>query len=97
MYQMPYLESESVSHSVKSDSGIPSIVAHQAPLFMAFSKQECCSRLPFPSPGPLPDPVIETEIPAEQADSLPSEPPGKPCLVYQLGNKWGSEIIELST
>ena len=28
----------------------PWIVAHQAPLFMAFSRQEYWSRLPFPSP-----------------------------------------------
>ena len=32
----------------------------------------------FPSPGDLPDPGIEPGSPAVQADSLPSEPPGKP-------------------
>ena len=31
----------------------------------------------FPSPGDLPDPGIEPESPALQADALPSEPPGK--------------------
>ena len=31
----------------------------------------------FPSPGDLPDPGIEPGSPAMQADSLPSEPPGK--------------------
>ena len=36
------------------------------------------SGLPFPSPGHLPDPGIEPESPTLQADSLPSEPPGKP-------------------
>ena len=30
-----------------------------------------------PSPGDLPDPGIEPRSPAFQADSLPSEPPGK--------------------
>ena len=35
------------------------------------------SGLPFPSPGDLPDPGIEPRFPALQADSLPSEPPGK--------------------
>ena len=30
------------------------------------------------SPGDLPDPGIELRSPASQADSLPSEPPGKP-------------------
>ena len=32
--------------------------------------------LPFPSPGDLPDPGIEPESPALEADSLTSEPPG---------------------
>ena len=39
--------------------------------------QEHWSGLPFPPPGDLPDPVIELESPALQADSLPSEPPEK--------------------
>ena len=33
--------------------------------------------MPFPSPGYIPDLGIETESPALQADSLPSELPGK--------------------
>ena len=33
---------------------------------------------PFPSPGDLPNPGIEPRSPALQADSLSSEPPGKP-------------------
>jgi len=57
---------------------IPWTVALQAPLFMEFSRQEYWSGLPFPSPGDLPDPGIESMSPALQADSLPSEPPGKP-------------------
>ena len=40
-------------------------------------KKEYWSGLPFPSPGDLPDPGIEHESPEQQADSLPSEPPGK--------------------
>ena len=32
----------------------------------------------YPSPGDLPNPKIEPRSPALQADSLPSEPPGKP-------------------
>ena len=39
------------------------------------------SGLPFPSPGGLPDQGIEPVSPALQADSLPSEPPGKPFLL----------------
>ena len=34
-------------------------VAHQAPLARGLSRQECWSGLPFPSPGDLPNPVIE--------------------------------------
>ena len=33
---------------------------------------------PFPSPGELPHPGIEPGSPVLQADSRPSEPPGKP-------------------
>ena len=53
-------------------------VACQAPLSMGFSRQEYWSRLPFPSPGDLPNPGIEPGSPALQADALSSEPPGKP-------------------
>ena len=68
---------ESVSHSVVSDSYVtPWTVAHQAPLSMGFSRQEHWSRLPFPSPGDLPDPEMELRSPALQVDSLPSQPPG---------------------
>ena len=58
-------------------------VAHQAPPSMEFSRQECWSGLPFPSPGNLPDPGIEPRSPVLQADALPSEPPGKPfeCIL----------------
>ena len=50
---------------------------HQAPLSVEFSGQEYWSGLPFPSPGDLPDPGIKPRYPTFQADSLPSEPPGK--------------------
>ena len=36
------------------------------------------SGLPFPSPGVLPNPGNEAGSPTPQADSLPSELPGKP-------------------
>ena len=54
------------------------IVAQWAPLFIEFSRQEHWSRLPFPPPGYLPDPGFEPRSPALHADTLPSEPPGKP-------------------
>ena len=47
---------------------------------MGFSRQEYWSGLPFPSPGDLPDPGIKPRSPALQADTLPSEPPGKPIM-----------------
>ena len=56
----------------------PWIVTHQAPLSLGFPKQEYWGGLTFPSPRGLPDPGIEPGSPALQADSLPSEPPGKP-------------------
>ena len=73
-----HIVSESVSCSAVSYSGTPWTVAHQAPLSMEFSRQEYWSGVPFPSPGYLPDPEIEPGSPTFQADSLPSEPPGKP-------------------
>ena len=56
----------------------PWTVAYQAPPSMGFSRQEYWSRLPFPSPGDLPYPKIEPGSPSLQADSLQSEPAGKP-------------------
>ena len=84
-------EGESVSHSVMSNSATPWYVACQALLSMGFSRQEYWSRLPFPSPGGLPDPGTELRFPALQADSLPSEPPGKPrCWCVMLGKQYPS-------
>ena len=42
-----------------------------------FSRQGYWSGLPCPPPGDLPNPGIEPRSPALQANSLPSEPPGK--------------------
>ena len=55
----------------------PWTTAGQAALSMEFSRQEYLSGLPFPSPGDLPNPGFEPGSPTLQADSLPSEPPGK--------------------
>ena len=71
-------ESESVSGSVVWLFAILWTAAYQVPLSMKFSRQECWSGLPFPSPGELPDPGIKPRSPALQAESSPSEPPGKP-------------------
>ena len=52
----------------------PWTVACQAPLSMRFSRQEYWSRLPFPSPGDLPDPGSNLHW---QVDSLPLSHQGK--------------------
>ena len=52
-------------------------IACQASLSMEFSRREYWNGLPFPFLGDLLDPGIESRSPALQADSLPSEPPGK--------------------
>ena len=72
------------AHSVVFDSVTPRTVARQAPLSMEFSRQEYWSGLPFPFPGDLPDLGIEPRSPALQADSLPSESPGKSYGLYGL-------------
>ena len=46
-------------------------------LSIEFSRQEYWNRLPFLSPVDLPKPRTERGSPAFQADSLPSESPGK--------------------
>ena len=69
-------------HSHVQLFGTPWTVAHQAPLFMEFSRREYWSWLPFPSPADLPDPGIKPRSPALQADSLPSELPGKTKVSY---------------
>ena len=51
---------------------------------MGFSKQEYWSGLPFPSPRDRPDPGIELESPALQADALQSEPPGTFHILYKV-------------
>ena len=60
----------------------PWTVAYQVPPSMGFSRQEYWSGLPFPSPGDLPDPGIESGSPSLQADALTSEPPGMPLYFY---------------
>ena len=63
-----------------SDSATAWIIAHQAPLSMGFSWQECWRELPYPPPGDLPNPGMEPVSlmsPVHvQAGSLPLAPPG---------------------
>ena len=62
----------------------PWTVAHKAPLSMEFSRQEYWSGLPFPSPVDLSNPGLEPGSSALQADTLPSESPGKPSPYNSL-------------
>ena len=80
---------------------IPWTVAYQSPPSMEFSRQECWSGLPFPSPGDLPNPAIEPGTPALQADALSSEPPGNILFSWNVpksdaikSNEQGIELSE---
>ena len=59
-------------------------VAYQSLLSMEFSRQEYWSGKRFLSLGDLPNPGIEPGSLALQADSLPSELPGKTCVLLKL-------------
>ena len=67
------------------DCSLPSSSVH------GFFRQEYWSGLPFPPPEHLPDPGIKPVSPASpalQADSLPTEPPGKPLVCLGHCKKW---------
>ena len=64
-------------------------IACQAPLSMGFSRQECWSGLPFPSPGDLPDPGIEP------ASLMPPELAGEFLLLCHLGGPLRAELLHL--
>ena len=64
-------------------------MAHQAPLSMGFSRQDCWSGLPFPPPRDLPDPRIEPTSPVSPVMAgrfFTTEPPGKPKSILKW--KW---------
>ena len=56
----------------------PWTVAYQAPPSVGFSRQECWSGLPFPSPGDLPNPGTEPVSPALAGGFFTTEPSGLP-------------------
>ena len=59
----------------------PWTVARQAPLSMEFSRQEYWNGLPFPTPGDLPDPGMESASlvsPALAGGFFTAVPTGKP-------------------
>ena len=59
-------------------------VACQAPLYMAFSRQEYWNALPCPPPGDLPDPGIET------ASCISPELAGK---FFTPSAAWDAQIV----
>ena len=66
----------------------PWTVAHQAPLFMVFFRQEYWSGLPFPIPGDLPNPGIKpissfSFVSCIDRLIFPTPPPGKPPRKYK--------------
>ena len=61
--------------------------ACKAPLSMGFPRQEYWNGLLFPPRGDVPDLGIKPESPALQADSLPSELPGKLLLKNTVSEK----------
>ena len=69
-------------------------VARQAPLFMGFSRQEHRSGLPFPPPGDLPDPGIESvslTSPALQVQSWPLRHPWVYSSPWQMSERHPGE------
>ena len=65
--------------SVVSNFMTPWTIAGQASLSMEFSRQAYWSELPFPTPGDLPDPGIQSSLPALAGVLFfTTEPPGKP-------------------
>ena len=65
----------------------PTTIAHQAPLFMGFLRQEYWRGLPFPPPGDLPDAriqLVRPESPVWEVDSLPLSHLGSPPVGVAL-------------
>ena len=59
-------------------------VAHQAPLSMAFLRQEYWSGLLFPFPGDLPNPGIESLMSPALAGGIVTTAPPRASLIAQL-------------
>ena len=68
----------SVIQSCPTVFGPWTVAPRQAPLSMKFSRQVCCSGLPFPTPEDLPDQPIKPISPALAGGFFTTEPPGKP-------------------
>ena len=71
-----------VAHSCVWLSVTPQTAVLQAPLLMGFFRQEYWSGLPFPTPGDLPNPGIESVAPALASGFFNTEPPWKVLSCY---------------
>ena len=60
-------------------------IACHPPLSMGFSRQEYWNGLPFPPPGNLPNPGIESTSPTLVDGFFTTEPPGKPRIAQKRG------------
>ena len=58
----------------------PQTIVRQAPLSMRFPRQEYWNRLPFPTPGDLPNLGIKPVSPALVYGLFKTVPSGKPIL-----------------
>ena len=74
--------SSGVSRSVVSDCLRPHGLYPPGSSVHGILQARILDRLPFPSPGDLPNPGMERGSPAFQADSLPSELQGSPGLTF---------------
>ena len=86
MHQATFGQVITPSHLIASCAGLSRCrvrletlwaIARQVPLSMGFCRQEYWSGLPCPPPGDLPYPGTKHRSLTLQANSLPSEPPGK--------------------
>ena len=74
----------------------PWTVAHQTPLSMGILQARILGWVARSSSRDLPNPGMELRSPALQMDSLPSEPPGKPKLMwnqFQMDAQHCSDIL----
>ena len=78
-------------------SGTPWTVAHQAPLSKEFSRQNCWSRLPFPTLGDFPNPGIKPlslASPALAGGFFTTAPLGKSFVFLLLGFKSSFYVLD---
>ena len=75
----------------------PWTIAHQAPLFVGFSRQEYWSGLSFPLPGDLPNPGINPMFPALAGRLFTTEPPCKAtCNVGNAGSIPSTKVPQIN-